>query len=247
MAAAPKKRRRAPTNPLEAANRKTDEQFIRDHLQPSDGWTTWTHPHTAKPYALCLKQPARMTHDELQACYDLVEKTSGDDYRASADGWHPKKKMVEMKSAELRYILVRDENNDLRGFTSLMPTWEDGEPVVYCYEIHLEDELHGYVVACRAIDRPNHHVPFLRALTGLSSSTGLAVLLMGFQEAIAQSIPIVEKVMLTCFKSNTKALAFYRKLGFVKDALSPDERRLRGGKVFVPDYLIMSRIVARPS
>lgn len=188
-----------------------------------------------------------MTHDELQACYDLVEKTSGDDYRASADGWHPKKKMVEMKSAELRYILVRDENNDLRGFTSLMPTWEDGEPVVYCYEIHLEDELHGYVVACRAIDRPNHHVPFLRALTGLSSSTGLAVLLMGFQEAIAQSIPIVEKVMLTCFKSNTKALAFYRKLGFVKDALSPDERRLRGGKVFVPDYLIMSRIVARPS
>ncbi|CRK18263.1 hypothetical protein BN1723_015652 [Verticillium longisporum] len=220
MAAAPKKRRRAPTNPLEAANRKTDEQFIRDYLQPSDGWTTWTHPHTAKPYTLCLKQPARMTHDELQACYDLVEKTSGDDYRASADGWHPKKKMVEMKSAELRYILVRDGNNDLRGFTSLMPTWEDGEPVVYCYEIHLEDELHG---------------------------TGLAALLMGFQEAIAQSIPIVENFMLTCFKSNTKALAFYRKLGFVKDALSPDERRLRGGKVFVPDYLIMSRIVARPS
>ncbi|KAL9949855.1 hypothetical protein D7B24_006166 [Verticillium nonalfalfae] len=220
MADAPKKRRRAPTNPLEAANRKTDEQFIRDHLQPSDGWATWTHPHTAKLYALCLKQPARMTHDELQACYDLVEKTSGDDYRASAYGWHPKKKMVEMKSAELRYILVRDENNHLRGFTSLMPTWEDGEPVVYCYEIHLEDDLHG---------------------------TGLAALLIGFQEAVAQSIPIVEKVMLTCFKSNTKALAFYRKLGFEKDALSPDERSLRGGKVFVPDYLIMSRIVARPS
>ncbi|KAM0287039.1 hypothetical protein ACHAQH_000724 [Verticillium albo-atrum] len=220
MPAATRKRRRAPTNPLEAANRKPDDQFIRDHLQPSDGWSTWTHPHTGKPYKLSLRQPACMTSDELQACYDLVEKTSGDDYRASIDGWHPKKKMVEMKSAELRYILVHNEDDDLRGFTSLMPTWEDGEPVVYCYEIHLEDELHG---------------------------TGLAALLMGFQQTIAESIPLIEKVMLTCFKSNAKAQAFYRKLGFEKDALSPGERRLRGGKVFVPDYLIMSRLVNRPS
>lgn len=29
----PVKRRRAPTNPIESANRKTDEDFIRDHLQ----------------------------------------------------------------------------------------------------------------------------------------------------------------------------------------------------------------------
>lgn len=29
-----KKRPRAPTNPLEAANRKSDDDFIRDHLQP---------------------------------------------------------------------------------------------------------------------------------------------------------------------------------------------------------------------
>jgi hypothetical protein len=28
----------------------------------------------------------------------------------------------------------------------MMPTHEEGEPVVYCYEIHLEDELHGCVL-----------------------------------------------------------------------------------------------------
>lgn len=48
-----------------------------------------------------------------------------------------------MKSKELRYVLVKNAEGSLRGFTSLMPTWEDGKPVVYCYEIHLEDELHG--------------------------------------------------------------------------------------------------------
>ncbi|KAM0335513.1 hypothetical protein ACHAQA_000561 [Verticillium albo-atrum] len=211
MVSATKKRRRAPTNPLEAANRKSD-----DH----DGWSAWTHPRTGKLYRLSLQQPACMTPDELKSCFDLVEKTSGNDYRASADGWHPAKKKVEMKSTELRYILVVDEGGALQGFTSLMPTWEEGEPVVYCYEIHLEDDLHG---------------------------TGLAALLMGFQQTIAESIPLIEKVMLTCFTSNTKALAFYRKLGFEKDALSPGERRLRHGKVFVPDYLIMSRLVKRSS
>ena len=33
----------------------------------------------------------------------------------------------------------------IRGFTSLMPTWEEGEPVVYCYEIHLKPEMRGFV------------------------------------------------------------------------------------------------------
>lgn len=48
-----------------------------------------------------------------------------------------------MKSPELKYILVKDSQDQLCGFTSLMPTWEEGQPVVYCYEIHLVDELRG--------------------------------------------------------------------------------------------------------
>lgn len=52
-----------------------------------------------------------------------------------------------MKSPGLRYVLVQDNKSEnggsIRAFTSLMPTYEEGQPVVYCYEIHLKPELQG--------------------------------------------------------------------------------------------------------
>ncbi|OLN92813.1 putative N-acetyltransferase [Colletotrichum chlorophyti] len=220
----PLKRRRAPTNPIEAANRKSDQDFIRDHLQPSPEWTSWTHPTTGASYTLALKSPAALSEHELRACFDLVELTSGADYAASTGGWRPVHKMREMKSTELRYILVKEAANTAQsgstgegricGFTSLMPTFEEGEAVVYCYEIHLMDELRG---------------------------TGMGRRLMDHLVKVAESIPIIEKVMLTCFVANESARIFYEKLGFTKDAISPVERKLRFGKVFKPDYLIMSK------
>ncbi|KAI3557801.1 acetyltransferase [Colletotrichum abscissum] len=251
--APPRKRRRAPTNPIEAANRKSDADFIRDHLQPSPEpltgahvshndaspeWTKWTHPKSGTSYTLSLKSPAQLAQSELKACFDLIDYTSGADYRASKDGWRPAHKMREMKSEGLRYILVKksgssapdaatagnDESevcgnaaeDKICGFTSLMPTFEEGEAVVYCYEIHLLEELRG---------------------------TGVGRTLMDYLVKVAESIPIIEKVMLTCFIANADARAFYEKLGFEIDALSPVERKLRFGKVFVPDYVIMSKRV----
>lgn len=37
------------------------------------------------------------------------------------------------------------EQGELIGFASFMPTYEDGKKVVYVYEIHLEEELRGFV------------------------------------------------------------------------------------------------------
>jgi RimJ/RimL family protein N-acetyltransferase len=74
-------------------------------------------------------------------------------------------------------------------------------------------------------------------------STGLGKLLMGFQESVALHTPTIEKVMLTCFLNNKRGLAFYTKLGFLKDEISPEPRRLRFGKEFVPDYVILSKTV----
>jgi hypothetical protein len=34
---------------------------------------------------------------------------------------------------------------ELMGFASFMPTYEDGKKVIYVYEIHLEEELRGFV------------------------------------------------------------------------------------------------------
>lgn len=121
-----------------------------------------------------------------------------------------------MRSPELRYVLVKDPTGSVRAFTSLMPCYEEGQPVVYCYEVHLKPDL---------------------------QRTGLGSLLLGFQQTIAFNLPPVSKVMLTCYKSNDGAYNFYKKLGFGVDEISPETRTLRGGKVFVPDYVILSKAI----
>lgn len=70
-------------------------------------------------------------------------------------------------------------------------------------------------------------------------------MLMGFLEDVAASAPPITKVMLTCFLSNQHAFDFYKKLGFDVDEISPGPRKLRHGRVFVPDYAIMSKVVSR--
>lgn len=148
----------------------------------------------------------------------MIKETSAADYAASSRGWNPKQKRSEMREPDLRYLIVRDQTGTVRGFTSLMPTMEEGQPVVYCYEIHLQPELRG---------------------------TGMAGLLMSLLETIARNIEVMEKVMLTVFTCNARAMAFYRRCGFEADDMSPRARRLRGGVVKEPDYVIMSKRVAR--
>lgn len=212
------KRKRIITDPIDRVNEKSDDQFITEHLCPSDpSWTLWTHPSTNVHYSLALIGAGRLGRADLDACYNLIEETSRADYESSTTGWTPAKKIVEMESPELRYILVRDPGGVVRGFTSLMPTYEEGEPVVYCYEIHLKPELRR---------------------------TGMGRLLMSFLESVVAHTPPINKVMLTCFLSNQKALAFYKSLGFSEDPISPVPRKLRYGREFVPDFVIMSKAVA---
>lgn len=63
---------------------------------------------------------------------------------------------------------------------------------------------------------------------------------MSHARRVASHIPGVDKVMLTCFKSNGGGLAFYRRLGFDEDENSPRDRKLRGGRVVAADYVILS-------
>ncbi|KAL6892721.1 acyl-CoA N-acyltransferase [Trichoderma longibrachiatum] len=201
-------------HPIAIANDKTDEAFLRDYLKPSQDWATWTHPSTQKSYSLDFLSSHELSKDDFKHCFDIIESTSGADYRNSSVGWHPAMKKKEMKSPDLRYILVRDDQGAVKGFTSLMPTFENHEPVLYCYEVHLTPELRG---------------------------SGLGKHLMAQLITIAENIPLTRKVMLTCFTSNINGLKFYEKLGFTKDEFSPRDRTLRGGKVVKPDYVILSR------
>lgn len=110
----------------------------------SSPWpTSWIHPRTKHDYTISLTSAEKLSQEDLDTCFNLIESNSGEDYRHSSAGWHPEAKRKEMSSVDLRYILVKDGEH-VKGFTSLMPTFENGEPVVYCYEIHLSHELQGY-------------------------------------------------------------------------------------------------------
>ncbi|KAL2210393.1 hypothetical protein CC79DRAFT_499459 [Sarocladium strictum] len=225
----PAKRQKA-VHPIDAANSRTDEDFLIDYMRPSKNWQSWRHPKSDEEHIIRFASPGRLSEQDLEECYRLVEETSRKDYENSSVGWNEGAKREEMKSSELKYVLVEgtdeEAKNDggkgeegkrgkLRGFVSMMPTFENGEAVVYCYEIHIKPYLQG---------------------------TGLAQLLMSHVTNTARNIPSVNKTMLTCFTSNIRGRRFYERLGFsVDERTSPRERKLRGGKVVKPDYVIMSK------
>lgn len=105
------------------------------------------------------------------------------------------------------------EKENIAGFMSFMVTYEDGYEVLYCYEIHLIPEVQGQ---------------------------GLGEVLMEKLEGIGRRIGL-EKAMLTVFKSNSRAVKFYTRIGYAEDEFSPRPRRLRNGTVKEADYLILSK------
>jgi len=50
-----------------------------------------------------------------------------------------------MELLDMKYLLVKNDQDVVEGFCSFMPTYEDGFAVVYVYEIHLGEELQGRV------------------------------------------------------------------------------------------------------
>ena len=169
-----------------------------------------------------------LSEEELNSCFDLIEATSRKDYESSGIGWHPRRKKREMRQDEMRYLLGNCPSSQCRtpndsdlpeshGFLSFMLT-HDSIPVVptlYVYEIHL---------------------------SSMHRRLGIGEHLMQTVEDIARSVG-AKKVMLTCFVSNTNANAFYSRLGYTTDPISPEERRTRT-KVVKPEYIIMSKLVA---
>ncbi|SMR52573.1 unnamed protein product [Zymoseptoria tritici ST99CH_3D1] len=165
-----------------------------------------------------------MKPEQLEECLKLVETTSRPDYENSSWGWHANRKRKEMKEKEMRYVIlwqrpVREgQPSTMLGFLSFMLTHDStpAVPVLYVYEIHLAK---------------------------IARRRGLGYALMNVARGIASKVG-VEKVMLTCFLSNTAALEFYRNLGFKKDVCSPEDRRTRN-KVVKTDYMIMSEDVVK--
>ncbi|TVY12564.1 N-alpha-acetyltransferase 40 [Lachnellula arida] len=211
-------------DPIKVANEKSLDDFIKEYLPSDQTWTTWTNPATSTPHSITLQTAATLPTPDFLACFNLISCTSSADYKKSPDGWKPRSKQKEMKLLDMKYIVVKSDDGEGEGegevqaFASVMPTYEDGYPVLYIYEIHLCSALQG---------------------------TGLAHTLMTLILAIAHKIPSTQKVMLTCFTCNERAVRFYEKTGFARDEFSPLPKVLRNGSRKEVDYVILSKGVER--
>jgi GNAT superfamily N-acetyltransferase len=73
--------------------------------------------------------------------------------------------------------------------------------------------------------------------------SGLGKHLMTLLEEVAKRMPATQKTMLTVFRSNVRALAFYEKIGYVTDEYSPPVRVLRDGRVVEGGYVILKKML----
>jgi N-alpha-acetyltransferase 40 len=209
-----------PEKLVEATNKLDIQQLFAEYLPHSElhQLEAGVGESTLSGVSIARVDARGLTSGQLNACLDLVEETSAEDYHASETGWSRTKKRREMKLPDLRYILLSDPSDTPKdpkivGFVSFMVTYEDGYEVIYIYEIHLSPPLQGKGVG--------RHL--LRAVETIGANVG------------------VEKIMLTVFKANERAANWYRKSGYAVDDFSPPARRLRNGVVKEPTYVILSK------
>ncbi|KAI1916989.1 N alpha-acetyl-transferase [Ophidiomyces ophidiicola] len=179
-------------------------------------------------YSIQIYTSSTIPKTHFDACFSLIKLTSAETYKNSRNGWSPAKKKAEMKLPDMCYLLLMRKPNgsnklkehmaplgddDLGGFLSFMTTYEDGLPVLYCYEIHLAPKL---------------------------QRKGVGNKMMRIYENIGRNIGL-EKAMLTVYKSNINGLKFYEQLGFVEDESSPRPMMLRNGHAMNFDYMILSK------
>ncbi len=146
-----------------------------------------------------------------------VHRTHKRRYKASSWGWKEKDKRSEMMEQGTKFILVLSAETEQRilGFLSYQLTEEEGEDVVYCYELQLHESLRGIGIGSRLMNEMHK---------------------LGREHGY-------RKAMLTVFTANKAAIRFYRSLKYGMDPSSPKARRLRSCAT-TPDYCILSRVLS---
>ncbi|CAI7663227.1 unnamed protein product [Penicillium glandicola] len=213
-------------------------------------------PQDVTPPRVDIYSAATISTADLEACLDLIEKTSSEAYIASSAGWSRIKKRKEMKLPDMKYLIVRDTSNttsdssgqvlreketDVVDNNAPSPPKKRDEPVsssgtgpsnvlgFLSFMVTYEDGKE--VVYCYEI----HLSPATRG-------RGVGKLLMGQMEGIGRAVGL-KKAMLTVFKSNEIARRFYERLGYELDEYSPRPRKLRNGTIKDVEYLILSKML----
>ncbi|KAJ7110143.1 acyl-CoA N-acyltransferase [Mycena epipterygia] len=118
-------------------------------------------------------------------------------YTSSSFGWDPPHKKGELFDPLSRFILVypKSGKHTLVAFTAFRFEFEEGQNIVYCYDLQVSKTAQRH---------------------------GLGRTLMNHLAKIGADFRL-DKIMLTVFKANTRALKFYDDFGFEMDPDSPEE------------------------
>lgn len=139
----------------------------------------------------CIKaKDARL--ELLTWILDITERNMKDMYERSNWGWDAAEKQSEL-TEETAWYLVASCDEKLVGFSHFRFDIDNGDVVLYCYELQLE--------------------PLVRR-------KGLGRFMMLALESMAQQNQML-KIVLTVFKHNPSAIQFFYALGYKLDSSNP--------------------------
>lgn len=204
----------AKINAAQALVDKANE--IDDHLAKLAPFKRYNHK--GLDVTIECRRVTELNKDEVQWVFDVTKRNMQTLYETSPWGWNDKKKMDEMTDHRACYLMAKDEQGKFVGMSHFRFDLDEGDEVLYCYEIQLEREY---------------------------CAKGLGKRLMQILELMAHRSQM-KKVMLTVFKDNAIANKFFgEKLRYEVDETSPSVWDPMNPEDY--HYEIMSKIIKKPS
>lgn len=159
---------------------------------------------------LSCKRVRDLAPETLEWAIELCSQNMKAMYEKSSGGWHAWEKREEMSEDAAWYLIASDTNTQKPiAFSHFRFDMDYGDEVLYCYELQLEKEY---------------------------QKKGLGKFMMQVLELMAFSNQMM-KVVLTVFKHNPDAMAFYEKCKYEVDETSPEDNF---EETF--DYSILSKL-----
>lgn len=160
-----------------------------------------------RTFAVRLSASSELTREDQDAIWTILDRNMSAMSSQSSMGWDVQEKQKELFHPEARFIILsaacaesdsiqpeEQEPRHIVGFSMFRFDYEEGEKLLYCYEVQLDEN---------------------------SRRLGLGHFLMEELIRIGKAWNM-EKVMLTVLKVNSDAARFYRRIGFSLDPSSPD-------------------------
>ena len=140
------------------------------------------------------KRISELSDEEFNWAFDLTKDNMETLYDSTSWGWNDKKKREEMQEDNAWYLIAKDESGKAVGLSHFRFDLDNDIEVLYCYEIQLEKSVRN---------------------------KGLGKFVMQILQLLAHRYNM-QKVMVTVFKDNEKAMDFFTKLlKFEHDETSP--------------------------